>query len=271
MLPAIVLPFHDPFGVMLPYLWQLEPWLKQDFANCFIGLSHSTQLNQPEAVRRLQGDTFFRLTLNPPGSQPGEHYHAVYQSAADQSPPDRRLHLCDWDRPAFALLTGYRQAFLDDLAWANAQTQPVLFQRSPVAWATYPENYREIEHLVARVGELLYNQTYDFGWSYMVLQATDLAWLLPQLNSLDFGVLIEVLLLLRPRLLTRDVDWLAWEDPFILARDADELRLERDQSHSETIKRLRGLLPFFRHFLEKEPALMTGLVWEKDAHKDALE
>ncbi len=253
---------------MLPYLFQLDAWLKHSFNHAFIGLSHPTQLKQPDAVERLQSDPFYRLTFNQPGSQPGEHYRSVYQSAVDQSPPEQRLHLCDWDRPVFALLPGYRQAYLDDLAWVNARTQPVLFQRTPAAWATYPDNYREIEGLVTRVGELLYDQTYDFGWSYLVLQAADLAGVLPRLTSRDFGVLIEVLLLLRPRLLTRQVDWLAWEDPFILGRDANELRLERSQSHAETVKRLRGLLPFFRHFLEKEPLLMTDLVWEKEARKN---
>jgi hypothetical protein len=265
MLPAIVLPFHDPQAIMLPYLWQLDSWLKLTFTHAYLGLSHPTRLNQPAAVDRLQRDPFYRLTFNEPGSGPGQHYRAVYQSAVEGCSPVQRLHLCDFDRPAFALSTAYRQAYLDDLAWADAQNPPVLFQRTPAAWATYPDNYREIEGLVARVGELLYGQTYDIGWSYLVLQASDLAWVLPQLNSLDFGVLIEVLLLLRPRLLTRPVDWLAWEDPFILGREAGELRLERSRSQAETVKRLRGLLPFFRHFLEKEPLLMTGLVWEKEA------
>ena len=254
---------------MLPHLFQLDAWLKQTFDHAYLGLSHPTQLNQPAAVDRLQSDPFYRLTFNPPGSQPGEHYRAVYQSAVDGCSPAQRLHLCDFDRPVFALATAYRQAYVDDLAWANDQTPPVLFQRTPAAWATYPDNYREIEGLVTRVGELLYGQTYDFGWSYLVLQASDLAPLLPQLVSRDFGVLIELLILLRPRLLTRSVDWLAWEDPFLLGRDAGELRLERSQSQAETVKRLRGLLPFFRHFLEKEPLLMTDLVWEKEAPKNA--
>ena len=109
MLPAIVLPFHDPQAVMLPYLWQLDAWLKHSFTNAYIGLSHPTQLNQPEAVDRLQNDPFYRLTFNQPGIQPGEHYRAVYQSAVDQSPPEQRLHLCDFDRPVFALSTGYRR------------------------------------------------------------------------------------------------------------------------------------------------------------------
>jgi hypothetical protein len=39
------------------------------------------------------------------------------------------------------------------------------------------------------------------------------------------------------------VDWLAWEDPFILQRDAAELKREREQSLDETNKRLKYVLP----------------------------
>ena len=42
---------------------------------------------------------------------------------------------------------------------------------------------------------------------------------------------------------TKDVDWLAWEDPFILNRDADELKRERELSLDETNKRLEYVLP----------------------------
>jgi len=269
--PAIVLPFHDPQGIMAPYLWRLEAWLKQRFTRAFIGLTHPTCEMQPEAVKRLQSDPFYCLTYNPPGSLPGEHYRAVYHSAAERSPADQRLHLCDLDRPAFALLTGHRQAYLADFDWVNAQRQPALFQRSPAAWATYPQHYRQIEDMLGQVSELLYGQPYNFAWSYLVLQASDLAWLLPQLTCRDFGVLVEILILLRPRLLTRAVDWLAWEDPFILGRAAGELRSERDASRDETLKRLRGMLPLFNAILEKEPALQVELVWEKAAPNPAGE
>jgi hypothetical protein len=63
------------------------------------------------------------LTFNPPGSQPGEHYRSVYQSAVLQAPPEQRLHLCHLNHLAFALLTGFRQAYLADLTWVNAQVK----------------------------------------------------------------------------------------------------------------------------------------------------
>ena len=39
------------------------------------------------------------------------------------------------------------------------------------------------------------------------------------------------------------MDWLAWEDPFILSRDATELKRERENSLDETKKRLNYVLP----------------------------
>jgi len=52
------------------------------------------------------------------------------------------------------------------------------------------------------------------------------------------------------QLTTQDVDWLAWEDPFIYAREADELRRERSESSVETQQRLAGLKPILQILLE---------------------
>jgi hypothetical protein len=52
--------------------------------------------------------------------------------------------------------------------------------------------------------------------------------------------------------------------PLILGRNAGLLRIGRDQSHAETVKRLQGLLPLFRHFLEKESQLAVVLIWDKN-------
>jgi hypothetical protein len=39
------------------------------------------------------------------------------------------------------------------------------------------------------------------------------------------------------------VDWLAWEDPFLLGQDPDVLKHERENSLTETNKRLNYVLP----------------------------
>ncbi len=39
------------------------------------------------------------------------------------------------------------------------------------------------------------------------------------------------------------MDWLAWEDPFVLGREAAELKRERENSRAETYKRLSYAVP----------------------------
>ena len=53
----------------------------------------------------------------------------------------------------------------------------------------------------------------------------------------------EMILHVQADVKTREVDWLAWEDPFILGRDAGELKREREDSLAETQKRLSYVLP----------------------------
>ena len=56
-------------------------------------------------------------------------------------------------------------------------------------------------------------------------------------------MLAELVLALRDRIGTQAVDWLAWEDPYILGCDADALRAEREANPQETQKRLAYALP----------------------------
>ena len=53
----------------------------------------------------------------------------------------------------------------------------------------------------------------------------------------------EMIFYMQDEIKTRDVDWLAWEDPFLLSRDSAELKHERENSLDETNKRLRYVLP----------------------------
>lgn len=56
---------------------------------------------------------------------------------------------------------------------------------------------------------------------------------------------------LEKELQTKDVDWLAWEDPFIYKKDPEQLRAEREGSLEETYKRLRGAIQFFPLILDQ--------------------
>lgn len=263
MRPIIVLPFHDPMALLYSHLQTALPLLKTIFTQAFISLSPTTVQKQPDIVTAFTNDPFFILNFNEPNTLPGEHYLAVYKSAVMHCAPQQSLHSCDIDKVVYAL-DAFQEPFLADLAAVEARQEkrPFLFQRSPAAWQTYPANYRQIEHLVIDAGKLLFKRYYDFAWSYFVLTAKQLAHLLPHIQSRDFGLLIEIVLLLRPQLETKEVDWLAWEDPFLLGRNAAELRYKRETSESETQKRLRGSLPFFQHLLgQVVPISQTG--WER--------
>ena len=120
---------------------------------------------------------------------------------------------------------------------------PLLFHRSEKAWRTHPRNYRAVEQIATRVGELLLGRSLDLTWCHLVVQARQLAQVLPRVGRPDLSMLAEIVLGLGERVSTRDVDWLAWEDPFISGREADGLRREREGSVRETRKRLSYVIP----------------------------
>jgi len=66
---------------------------------------------------------------------------------------------------------------------------------------------------------------------------------MPAIKNADISMLAEMTLLLREKLVSKDVDWLAWEDPFLLACDAAWLKIERENSPQETQKRLAYIVP----------------------------
>jgi hypothetical protein len=66
---------------------------------------------------------------------------------------------------------------------------------------------------------------------------------MPLVKNPDLSMVAEMIFYLQDDIKTRAVDWLAWEDPFILSRDPQGLRRERENSLEETRKRLRYVLP----------------------------
>jgi hypothetical protein len=250
MLPAIVFPFHDTDGLMFAHLEAITPQLKELFAQAFVSISPLTQQAQMGRIKQLKEDEFFRLNFNEPNTQIGDHFLAVYQNAVTHCPPEQVLHLCTIDRVAFALQTELREQFIADLETASHESAPVLFQRSQAAWETHPQNYREIEHLAIRAGEILFNQSLDFVWCHLVIQAQQLGEILPRLKNHDLSVVAEIVLLLKDKVKTKDVDWLVWEDPFIFSRDLDEMKAEFENSRQESRKRLGYTIPVLQLLLE---------------------
>jgi len=83
----------------------------------------------------------------------------------------------------------------------------------------------------------------DYAWCHIVVSAGQLRRIMPLVKNPDLSMVAEMVFYLQGKIQTRDVDWLAWEDPFIFQRNATELKHERENSLVETQKRLKYVLP----------------------------
>ncbi len=246
MQPVIVMPMHDPTGVRFPDLKAITSQLKSVFAQAFVSVTPITRETQTSHMAWLKQDEFFQALYHPSDASIGRQFLALYAHAAAACPPDHILHLCFIDRVAFALQSDYREQFLADVQAVKPGDTPLIFQRSQAAWDTHPGNYREFEAILTRVGRLLFKKDLDFAWCHLALQARQLAAILPYLKNTDLGVLAEMVVRLRDQAQTKDVDWLAWEDPFLLSRDPQELKAEREHSDTENRKRLAYVIPMLQ-------------------------
>lgn len=243
MKPVLAFPFHDPNGTMFPHLQDILPDLKSNFGRAYLTITNPTADCQTGNVTKLQADDFFKIYPIASELPVGKHFSYLYSQAALAAQPDEIMHLCYIDRLSFALETNYRDQFLADVNVLRPSDLPLIFHRSPQAWATHPKNYFELESLVTRIGENLFGQTLDFGWCHLVVRAGQLREIMSKIAHSGLSMVAEMILLLQPEIKTRDVDWLSWEDPFILGRDSAELKLERENSAEEIQKRLSYVLP----------------------------
>jgi hypothetical protein len=216
MKPALVLPFSDPDGRLFPHLQAILPDLKAHFERAFVSIPKRTQERYSGNVRVLQTDDFFRLFFIDSEAPVGEHFAFLYRQAADVAHPEQILHLCYIDRLSFALRTQHRGPFLADVDALTEGHLPLIFQRSESAWATHPKNYYELESFVTKIGQTLFDRTLDYGWCHFVVQAIQLKEIMPLVKKSDMSMVAEMIFHVQSDVKTREVDWLAWEDPFIL-------------------------------------------------------
>ena len=241
MRPALVTPFHDPTGVMFRILKEHLPELKLHVDHIYFSVQDDEP--RPENIRFLQADDFFTLFSVEHGLPLGDHFAALYRQSAAQAHPDQVLHLCFFDRLTFALGTDYCDTFLADVASLSPQDTPLIYHRSAKAWASHPKNYLALEGFVTRIGETLFGKSLDYAWCHFAIRAGLLAQILPHVQNHDISMVAEIVLLTQHNIRTREVDWLAWEDPFLFARDPAELKRERESNPEEVQKRLSYVLP----------------------------
>jgi hypothetical protein len=240
--PALAFPFNDPDGTMSHHLQSILPDLKNHFERAYLCPPLSTQKHL-DYMQQLQADDFFTIFPADREMQIGEHFRYLYQRAADAAPPEQILHLCYLDRLAFALEGEYRESFFKDIDALSVSRTPLIFQRSQRAWETHPRNYRELEETVTAVGRNLFGRELDYAWCHIAVCAGELREIMPFVENPDLSMVAEMIFYLQETIQTQDVDWLAWEDPFILGRDAAELKHERENSLHETQKRLNYVIP----------------------------
>ena len=247
MASVVVLPIHDPAGELLPHLLKVTPQIEDVFAGAFLGITAVTAETQPEWVDWLQTHEFFRCIIHQPGLAVGDQFRELYASAGAALPPDTLLHLCFVDRLAFILQSEHCQPFIDTMRATHYDESPLIFQRSEAAWATHPANYRAAERMVTTAGELLFGRTLDFAWCHLVIRADALGGIMPRTKRPDMSMVAEIVVqAMGQRIRTKDVDWLAWEDPFLTGRDACQLKRAREESLQETRKRLAYVIPMLQ-------------------------
>ena len=242
MKPALAFPFNDPDGTMFHHLQAILPDLKEHFECAYLCPPLST-LAHTEHIQELKADNFFTIFPIDRELQIGEHFAYLYRCTAETANAEQIIHLCYLDRLAFALEGEYRDSFLADIDSLSLDDVPLIFQRSQAAWETHPQNYRELEGIVTTVGRNLFGKELDFAWCHTAFHAGQLRGIMNVVKNPDLSMVSEMIFYLRQEIKTRDVDWLAWEDPFVLSRDANELKSERENSLQETKKRLRYVLP----------------------------
>lgn len=245
---SLVFPFHDTDGSQTKLLLKILPTLKQNFKNSFVSITPKTRPHQ-EIINVLESDPFFVLNFNEDATSIGDHFVSGYRNAAEKSLPDEILHLCTSDRLSFALLNGFSNTFLKDTVGINSFQVPLLFQRSKTAWKTHPRNYQAMESMVTELGRVLFGDALDYCWCHLAVSCADLRKILPRVKAHDFVILAEIILLLKNKITTKEVDWLSWEDPFILDKDPKSYKMEREKDPLETKKRMDYVLPQINYLL----------------------
>lgn len=243
MRPVLVLPLHDPNNLFYPLLKAGLPFLKEHFDSAIVSVPAGTRQRQPQNLAEMQAEPFYHVLHAKIEAPAGLHFTELYRYAAGHAAPQQILHLCYPDRLTFALQPAYRDSFLADTASLRPEQLPLIFHRSARAWETHPQNYRQLEGFVTRLGETLFAKTLDYGWCHLVVQAGELRQVMGRVSHPEIAMVAEMVLQMQYHIHTRDVDWLAWEDPFILGRDPAELKVERESSLDETQKRLAYCLP----------------------------
>jgi hypothetical protein len=249
ILPSIAFPFHDPDLQMFPHLQAILPDLKTLFSRAYVCPPLNTR-RHTSLMDWFAKDDFFIVFPVDRQMQIGEHFAHLYLNAAWAADPDEIIHMAYVDRLSFALEGSYREQFIRDVRSLRPADTPLIFQRSTKAWQTHPQNYYEIESFVTTIGRSLFGKSLDYAWCHLVVRAAQLQSILSLVRNRDLSMVAEMILLLQSDIKTKEVDWLAWEDPFVKSRDPEGLKRARENDPEETQKRLAYALPMIETMVQ---------------------
>jgi hypothetical protein len=241
---------NDPDGLLFPHLRKIQPDLARLFETVFVTVPLKTQRQHPQEMEWLKSEPLFEAIFHDRELTVGEDFLTLYGAAARGAVPGQIIHICYIDRVAYALQSECRREFIADLMTLEPRETPIIFERSADAWRTHPDNYWALESMVSTAADHLFGRALDYTWCHIAMQPETLLEILPTVTRRDMAHVAEYILPIRDTVNTRAVDWLAWEDPFILGRDPEELKQEREESIGETHKRLSYVIPILQMFNE---------------------
>ncbi len=247
----LALPYYDPAGKHNQVFQRQLETLRSAFDAICMSVAPPTGQDNASFVQRLAEQGCLVLD-NAPGSTLGDHSRQALWLALTHARAEQSIFFGFLDRVLFALETEWRDTFLQDLATYRADECLVL-ERSPLAWSTHPSNYREMEQMVSRTFQWLSGTFVELSPAALVLSRRAAHTILGQSQSASYDIWGEwVLLAMRNGIpvTTRQVDWLAWEDPYWEGADPADLKRAREASQEETLKRIRMNVPILMMLTE---------------------
>lgn len=243
MKSVIVCSLYDKNGRMFELLDKSISILENNFPKVVLSISRETENKFKRNIDKLKKHKVFDIYLTGKNHILGLNLRLAYKYIAEKYLKDSVFQLCAIDRLLYALLTSYREEFLKDVFESEKLQVPTLFLRSKKAWDTHPKNYFACESMMTSVGKVLFGKELDFAWNHITIKNRVLGEMIKEIKYKDIRFYAQFVLSLKDVLRTKKVDWLSWEDPFILEKNAKKYKKERENSKEEKEKRLGYVLP----------------------------
>lgn len=245
-------PYHDPAGLYNLEFQKHLTLLKTIFVIVCLSVTSETKKRNKSFIDFLKSQGI-QLIYNNPKSSIGDHSRNAIKLAIQQNIPHSVVFFGFLDRVLFNLTSSHKEQFVNDIQLFSRK-ECVIFQRSPKAWKTHPNNYQYVERTVSGIFQLLTGQNLELNPCAFLLSHKSAKILLDYSTTNSWAIWGEWVLLAITKklgLTTPKVNWLSWEDPFWSKQDLEQLKKTREVNPKETLKRLHTNLPIIQLLLEE--------------------